>query len=94
MFPTDPRTTGVRLTIRSVPVEGGWADNVTVEVELDSTRWTTVYGQRWSGLMCDLYTTLASDVLHAYLYDQRPQIARAATSVAKVARAHARRHDR
>lgn len=94
IFPSDPRSTGLRLTIRAIPVEGGWADNVTVEVELDNNRWTTVYGQRWSGLMLDLYTTLAEDVVSSYLYETPRDVGRSAVSVAKMARAHARRHDR
>lgn len=92
IFPTAPRMTGIRLVIKAIPVEGGWADNVTVEVELDSNRWATVYGQRWSGLMVDLYSTLAEDVVAAYLYEDQRAVGRAAVTVAKMARAHARRH--
>lgn len=94
IFPTTPRVTGYRLTIRSNPVEEGWADNVMIELEHDNAGWATTYAQRWSGLMLDLYGTLASETMNAYLYDTAKAVRVAAVGVAKVARAHARRHDR
>lgn len=89
-----PRWTGFRLTCQEVPAEGGYAYNLTVERFSARAGWSTCWAERWSGYMLDLVSTLAEDTTAAYLYGEDRDLVRAAASVHKVARAHARRHDR
>ena len=94
LFNLRPRFTGIRLTAVEVPTEGGYAYNLTVERRHHGDDWATCWAERWSGHMLDLCSTLAEDVMAAYLDGQDRDVPRAAASVHKVARAHARRHDR
>ena len=94
IFPTDPRCTGLSISVSEVPTEGGQAYNITVQEVWSPGGPRSVFAQRWSGYQLDLLSTLVEDVTAAWMYGEARDVGRAAVSVAKVASAHARRHDR
>lgn len=91
-LPTDPRITGLRLTVHEIPAEGGYAWGVTIEEQWSPGGWRTCSADRWTGLMVDLLPTLGEEVLSAFMFGDQGQVARAAAMVRRTARAHLRRH--
>lgn len=66
--------------------------DVTVYMRRRDGDWTAVVSQRWSGLMLDFACTFTTDVTSAWLWGDRRDVVRAAASVERAARVHAREH--
>lgn len=57
-------------------------------------RWKTVWVGSLDGVMLDFVNTLASETATAFMYGEPRDLSRAAGSVHKQARRHAREHER
>lgn len=73
-------------------LDGAWVVSVTVS-SMDGETFT-IYRQRWTGYMLDLYTTLHSEVASAFMFGDLADLQKVLKDVTKAARRHARAHDR
>lgn len=94
MFKSDPRVTGLRIEWEEVTLASGQEWNFVVKQRVEGYGWKTVALERWSGYMIDMVATASEDVASAFFFGEARDVARAVASNTKVARAHARRHDR
>lgn len=97
MFSKDERVTGLRVTWEEVATAGGLEWNLVVQRKVEGLRaneWRTVHVSRWTGYMMDLVATATEDCASAFFFGEDRDLARACASNLKVARAHARRHER
>lgn len=92
-MPAPQPPSGLRLTVTD-DLDRLHADfAVKVEQRLHDGDWWTLRQFTWSGLEVDLLTTLAEDLMGAYLYGDGPlSIPMAFDSVWRVAKSHAQRH--
>lgn len=94
MFPTDPRLTGLRISIedRTMDLVDGF--DVTVAMRRDRQDWQSGHSARYSGVMTDLLASGVEDIVGAWLYgEDTADVLRAAVSNHRIARAHKRRFD-
>lgn len=94
MIPTDPRLTGLRLTV--VDLTPDLIDGFTfgVETQLDAGRWSTHHSGLWSGVMTDLLPSTVGETVSAWLTGEGTRdVLRAIQSGEKSARVHKRRYE-
>lgn len=94
MFPTDPRLRGIRLAIvdRTPDLVDGF--DFTVELRHDDLPWSTLHSARYTGVMVDLLSGGAEDVVGSFLYGEGGRdILRASFTNLRVAKAHRKRYE-
>lgn len=94
MFEDEERWSGYRMEMREVISPEGRRWDVSIQRRDQREVWRTVHVSSWEGAMLDYADTLASEAMSAFLFGQRRDLARAAGHTHKLARAHARTHDR
>lgn len=93
--PSRPTASGVRITITDDLRELDPALSVGAEVRVMDGDWYHARLVRWTGIQSDFLSTLAEDVVSAYLYgDSVMAVGEAYDGVMKLARAHQRRYER
>lgn len=89
-----PRYDGVQITFTEVPLDGGQTWNFVVKRKAWAGHWETVHASRVGGYMVDFVTTYASEAVSAFFFGDDRDLSRTLAGVARLARRHARRHER
>lgn len=92
LLQSEPPYTGLRTEWEAVDLFAGTVWKLTILRKRWGKGWETVHVSQWSGVMMDLASTMEQDTINAFLYGEPRDLARAAASIAKVARRHARTH--
>lgn len=94
LFEDERRPGGVTVKWEEVITPTGTVWNCVVRMKVGESKWKTVHASQWSGYMLDFAQTFATEVHSAYFFGDDRDVVRSAAHTTKMARAHARRHQR